>query len=116
MASNPFLTPRRLDGVTVDPTGGRGYADDDSPGRLSRRVKRFVQYTTLFQERVNAMADADGDFDSVALTIEEQVDLEAQKQPDDLEREAAIHSPEEVIERRSRLTYEAMRRGIAPNG
>ena len=102
--------------MTVDPTGGRGYADDDSPGRLSRRVKRFVQYTTLFQERVNAMADADGDFDSVALTIEEQVDLEAQKQPDDLEREAAIHSPEEVIERRSRLTYEAMRRGIAPNG
>ena len=103
MVTNPLLTPRRLDGPVPDPTGGRGYADDDAPNRLTRRLRVFL---AEFNRHVGALkrhADAVRGFDQVNLNPTEQRDLLLQKTPQDLEFEAGIFSPEEVVDYQRRV-------------
>ena len=106
---NPFSNPNPLQGQRPDPTHGRGWADDGNPGRLTRRTERWAGWMERLSMRLNVLADGNHGFDQVPLTPQEQVEIEEYKTPDELEMEAAVYSPEAVIENRARLTSEAMR-------
>jgi hypothetical protein len=103
MIDNPLHRPKRLDGSTKDPTGGRGYADDENPTRLSRRTARWSELMSNLLSRLNTLADDNADFDAVPLNMDEQLYLESKKTMEDLEREAGIYGREEVLDRRARL-------------
>lgn len=103
MIDNPLHRPKRLDGATVDPTGGRGYTDDEDRTRLSRRAERWLHRMNNLIQRLDVLADDNADFDTVPLNVDEQLYLEEKKTMDDLEREAGIFGRDEVLDRRARL-------------
>ena len=100
---NPFVQPRPLSGQTPDPTAGRGFVDDASPKRLSRRRDRWAKFLTERRVMWGRVAVENFGVDQVPLTQQEQFEQELGMGNSDLEAQAGIWGPQTVQARRARV-------------
>jgi len=106
MVKNPFLSPKSLDGREPDPTAGRGYVDDSSPTRLTRRMDVLIAKIQQRLVTATQFAKENQGFDRVPLRPDEQLENLSKMGTDDLRQLAGVYGVDEVQAMRRRVIAE----------
>ena len=116
--SEMFMRPQPLDGSRIDPTEGRGWADERGPeSPMLRASRRWAERLQRDLDAQDQRVLANVGFDKVNLTPEEELFLELRKKPEDVGRDVALFGAEHVRRRRGRIlapVIDQIQRGTPP--